>query len=43
MKIEVVADVVYPWCNIGKRRLEQALVGAAPEALAAAIREAATP
>ena len=31
MKIEVVADVVYPWCNIGKRRLEKALalVGAA--------------
>ena len=25
MKIEVVADVVYPWCNIGKRRLEKAL------------------
>ena len=25
MKIEVVSDVVCPWCYIGKRRLEKAL------------------
>jgi predicted DsbA family dithiol-disulfide isomerase len=29
MKIEVVSDVVCPWCYIGKRRQEKALVGAA--------------
>ncbi len=26
LKIEVVSDIVCPWCYIGKRRLEQALV-----------------
>jgi predicted DsbA family dithiol-disulfide isomerase len=25
IKIEVVSDVVCPWCYIGKRRLEKAL------------------
>ena len=25
MEIEIYADVVCPWCYIGKRRLEQAL------------------
>ncbi|TMI00474.1 MAG: disulfide bond formation protein DsbA, partial [Betaproteobacteria bacterium] len=26
LRIEVVSDVVCPWCYIGKRRLEKALV-----------------
>ena len=33
MRIEVVSDVVCPWCFVGKRRLEQALAivrGGAP-------------
>ena len=25
LKIEVVSDVICPWCFIGKRRLEQAI------------------
>ncbi|HET7134687.1 MAG TPA: DsbA family protein, partial [Casimicrobiaceae bacterium] len=25
MKIDIVSDVVCPWCYIGKRRLERAL------------------
>ncbi|HLW49177.1 MAG TPA: DsbA family oxidoreductase [bacterium] len=34
MRIEIVSDVVCPWCFVGKRRLEQALalVGRDPEA-----------
>lgn len=46
LRIEIVSDVISPWCYVCKRRLEKALalLGDAqpPEALAAAIREAAT-
>jgi predicted DsbA family dithiol-disulfide isomerase len=28
MRIDVFSDVVYPWCFVGKRRLEQALAAA---------------
>ena len=31
VQIEIVSDVVCPWCYIGKRRLEQALTRARPE------------
>jgi len=31
LQIEIVSDVVCPWCYIGKRRLEQALTRARPE------------
>ena len=37
MVIDVVSDVVCPWCYIGKRHLESALAGT-PEAEAAAVR-----
>src|SRR6185436_6770168 len=33
MKIEIVSDVICPWCYIGKRRLEKAfsLINVSPE------------
>jgi predicted DsbA family dithiol-disulfide isomerase len=31
VQIEIVSDVVCPWCYIGKRRLEQALAGGGPQ------------
>lgn len=37
MKIEVVSDVICPWCYIGKRRLEKALADVGAEAQPAVI------
>ena len=31
LKIDIVSDVVCPWCYIGKRRIEDALAAAEPE------------
>ena len=38
LTIDVISDVVCPWCWIGKRRLEQALAQAAPAQQAAVVR-----
>jgi predicted DsbA family dithiol-disulfide isomerase len=39
MKIEVVSDVVCPWCYIGKRRLEKALALVGADARSARRRD----